>query len=387
MYKVNTDDIRKWVESYKGERFHALLSDPPYNLESIKKRFGNPSAKPAQYGKDGAFSRVSKGFMGKEWDTDVAFNPVLWEGIKEILYPGAFGLAFMGARTYHRLAIALEDAGFIIHPMMGWIQSQGLPKGTRIDTQIDKALGREREVIGKIKNPGSTKPRISMHNGWQDEPVVTKSASRLAEVWEGYRYGLMALKPCMEPILMFQKPYDGKPFRNIIRTGAGALNIAGTEFSTGREFIVNTFDDGAKPFGNAIGQEYTSRTKDKLYPTTIIIDEFVGEPFNNFFYQSKAMKGEKESGLDDLPIDPDTGKRNNHPTVKPIQLNKYLATLLLPPKFYSPRRLLVPFSGTGSEIIGALFAGWDYVEGIELEQASVDISERRIKYWLENEKR
>lgn len=366
MYKVNLDDIRNWVESYKGEKFHAVLTDPPYNLESIKKRFGKPSAKPAKYGMDGAFSRVSKGFMGKEWDTDIAFDPELWKSIKEILYPGAFGLSYMGARTYHRLASAIEDAGFIIHPMIGWVQSQGFPKGTRIDKQIERGLkfsDKNTALVG-LKPPPYRK---------------------LIEAWKPYRYGVMSLKPCMEPILMFQKPYEGKPVENILDTGAGAINIEDTSFSVGRDFVVNTFDDGAKPFGGGAGHDYTGRTKNKLYPTTFIIDEGTGEPYNNFFYQAKVMKKEREAGLDDFPIDPDTGKRNNHPTLKPIKLNRYFATLLLPPEEYGPRSLLVPFSGAGSEIIGGLLAGWDYVEGIELEEDSVKISLARINYWLENE--
>jgi len=377
IWKINNQDIKDWVEG-DTEMYHAVLSDPPYNLESISKRFGKEGSSPAKFGKDGAFSRASKGFMGKSWDNEIAFDIELWKKIKDKLYPGAFGLCFMGSRTYYKLAYALDQAGFIIHPMIAWVNSEGFPKATRIDTQIDKAVGLDREIIGPMKNVGSTKPRVAMHNGWQENPMETKPTSELAKQWEGYRYGLQSLKPCMEPVIMFQKPYEGKSVDSIIKYGSGAINIAETKFSKDRKFVVNRFTNGAKPFGNAIGEEFESFEEDKLWPANVIIGEDVGEPFVNFFYQAKARTKEKSAGLEN---------KTTHPTIKPIDLTKYLATLLLPPKEYSPRKLLVPFSGTGSEVIGGLLAGWDYVEGIELEKESADVSLERISYWCkDNEK-
>lgn len=398
-------DIRTWAKYYQGPKFHAILTDPPYNLESINKRFGKPGSKAAKHGKDGAFTRVSTGFMGKAWDTDVAFDPDVWYAIGEHLYPGAFGLAYMGARTYHKAATAIEEAGFIIHPMIGWIQSQGFPKATRIDTQIDRRKGqlKEREVLGPIEHPGSTNDRVSMHDGWQENPMRTKPATALAQVWEDYRYGLQSLKPCLEPIIMFQRPYENKPVDDIMKTGAGALNIEGTKFDVGREIITNRFTEGMKPFGNAQGEGYDSSTSNLLYPANVILSGEVGEPFENFFYNAKVMPKEREAGLrGHLPcikcgetdtethINPKTGReekcrRCDHPTLKPIILNTYLATLLLPPDIYKPRRLLVPFSGTGSEVIGGALAGWDNVIGVELEPNSVVMSQVRVNYWI-NEK-
>jgi len=94
-----------------------------------------------------------------------------------------------------------------------------------------------------------------------------------------------------------------------------------------------------------------------------------------FFYQAKAHRKERSAGLD--------GKQNTHPTVKPLELCKYLATLLLPPEREMPRRILVPFAGSGSEMIGALLAGWDEVVGIERERDYVAIANARLKWWLE----
>jgi site-specific DNA-methyltransferase (adenine-specific) len=333
-WKICNQDIKDWVDT-DTEMYHALLSDPPYNLESISKRFGKENSSPAKFGTDGAFSRASRGFMNKLWDTGIAFDVDLWKKIKDKLYPGAFGMCFMGSRTYYKLATALDQAGFILHPMIGWIHP-GFPKATRIDKQIDASL---------------------------------------AKTWEGYRYGLQALKPCLEPIIVFQKPYEGRPVDNITKYGSGALNIAETKFSKDRSFVVNRFTDGMKPFGNAVGHEFESTQETMLWPANVIIGEDVEEPFVNFFYQAKASQKEKNAGLDD---------KMGHPTIKPIDLVKYLSTLLLPPKEYSPRKLLVPFSGTGSEVIGGLLAGWDYVEGIELEKESFDVSIKRIEHWIKD---
>jgi len=369
-------DVEKFLKNFEGDLFHAVLTDPPYNLDSISKRFGKSNSKPSGFGKDGAFNRVSKGFMGKAWDTDIAFRKEFWELVSSVMYPGAFGLSFMGSRTYHRAATALEDAGFIIHPIIGWVQSQGFPKPTRLDTQIDRAAGATRKVVGKVKNPGSTSPRIAMHDGWQVAPDVTEPATELARTWEGYRYGLQALKPAMEPIIMFQKPYEGKPFECITETGAGALNIAGTKFPAGREFAINRFTDGMKPFGHGAGHSYTQDIENMLYPANFIIDDNTGEPYINYFYQAKANTKERNFGLEE---------KNTHPTIKPITLTEYLAKLLLPPVAYSPRRIFVPFSGTGSEVIGCLLAEWDFILGVELEQESYDMSLKRVGYWSHEE--
>src|SRR3990172_7316084 len=120
--------------------------------------------------------------MGQSWDGgDVAFQPETWAAFMKVLYPGAFGMAFAASRNWHRLAVAIEDAGFIIHPtIFCWVQGQGFPKATRVKGQ---------------------------------------------DAFEGHRYGLQALKPAVEPIIVFQKPYEGKPIDNITQTGAGTLNI------------------------------------------------------------------------------------------------------------------------------------------------------------------
>lgn len=421
-WKIYNEDAVKWANEYDGEPFHALLSDPPYHLTSIVKRFGKNGSAPAKFGTDGVFSRSSKGFMGQQWDGgDIAFRPETWYSFSKVLYPGAFGMAFSASRNWHRLAVAIEDAGFIIHPsIFGWLQGQGFPKATNIEKQIGEG----------------------------------------GEFWSGHKYGLQALKPAVEPIIVFQKPYEGRPIDNIVTTGAGALNIDGGRIplaGNGDEYVINTFDDGAKPFGNGAGHKYTSRkienTSRKLshnqswkqtspagsgtvddkwmngrYPANFILDEELAERLDGqsgnlkagtasensgvmgyhggrrgsteeigykdggasrFFFQvsnqideadpiyytAKVNPRERSSGLEE---------KNLHPTLKPISLSKYLATLLLPPKEYSPRRLFVPFSGVASEMIGGCLSGWEEVVGVEFDKENgyVNIAEKRLEHWL-----
>lgn len=209
MIDIIQSDAVEWAHDYEGSLFHALLCDPPYHLTSITKRFGKEGSAPAQFGTDGAFSRASKGFMGKVWDGgDVAFRPETWYAFMRILHPGAFGMAFASARGWHRLACAIEDAGFIIHPMIGWVYGSGFPKATRIDTQIQPR--EEQQPTGK-KHVRNVKP-YDDENGWNSNDTVGDHEYReptdpLAKAWSGHRYGLQALKPALEPIIVFQKPY------------------------------------------------------------------------------------------------------------------------------------------------------------------------------------
>jgi site-specific DNA-methyltransferase (adenine-specific) len=138
-YKIYNQDVMEWAKEYQKGKFHALISDTPYHLQSIVKRFGKKGSAPAKHGTDGVYSRSSKGFMGQTWDGgDIAFRPETWEALGEHLYPGAFGMCFSASRNWHRLAVAIEDAGFIIHPtIFGWLQSQGFPKATNLEKQMD----------------------------------------------------------------------------------------------------------------------------------------------------------------------------------------------------------------------------------------------------------
>jgi site-specific DNA-methyltransferase (adenine-specific) len=392
-WKIYNQDVIEWAKEYKKGKFHALISDTPYELK----------------------------FMGQKWDSSgIPFKKETWQALGEHLYEGGFGMCFSASRNWHRLAVAIEDAGMIIHPtIFGWLNGQGFPKATR------------------VKN---------------------------FDGFVGHRYGLQALKPAVEPIIVFQKPYEGKAIENITRTGAGALNIDGGRIplATGDEYSINTFNDGAKPFGNGAGHKFTSRkVKEDIassplgrWPANFILDESVAERLNSqsgdlkagtatansgamgyhggrrgstpemtyadnggasrfffnvqeqideadpIYYCAKVSPKERNAGLDEMPEtlggsldggnDTRNGKnkpqlhstRNPHPTLKPIALAKYLATLLLPPEGYGPRRILVPFSGVSSEMIGCALAGWEHVVGIEFMEEYVELGKKRLGYWI-----
>lgn len=408
-WKIYNEDAVEWAKNYQKGKFHALLCDAPYHLTSIVKRFGKAkesdntfTSEKIRNRSDGYSRLIGTGFMGNTWDGgDLAFRPETWEAFGEVLYPGAFGMAFSASRNWHRMAVAIEDAGFILHPTIFlWAYGQGFPKATNIDKKVKDG------------------------------------------VFAGHRYGLQALKPAVEPIIVFQKPYEGKPLDNVVSSGSGALNIDG-----GRISLVN--GDDSRLGGN--GTWKTDKAAKNVYeggyegvdiassplgrwPANLILEEdaaraldaqsghsisrignprgthkkgmFANSEFNKvgtehddeggasrFFYNvqsqldesdpvyycGKVSPKERQAGLDD---------RNIHPTLKPIDLCRYLATLLLPPAEYAPRRLFIPFSGVGSEMIGAGLAGWEQICGVEFdtENGYVDIAEKRLQHWLGEKK-
>lgn len=416
-------DVLQWAKEYDGEPFHALLCDPPYHLTSIVKRFGKTSLNDDTQTSEDArqrstpYARGSVGFMGQEWDGgDIAFQPETWCALTHHLYAGGFGMAYGAARNYHRLAAAIEDAGLIIHPMIGWVYSSGFPKATKVKSR-------------------------------ETDEWITEFADHPDKTFSGHKYGLQALKPALEPIVVFQKPYEEKPIDCILTTGAGTLNIDATRIPS-EPYTINTWNDNAHPFGHGAGNEFTGREESARYPANLIVgDEQSAEMLNKqsgilksgtrsnkykigtdgkkanhgiygtlgagqydnvpaseggasrFFYNvvqdqldegdpicycKKASVKEREAGLDNF--EKIEGRANPHPTVKPIDLSKYLAKLLLPPDLYAPRRLLVPFAGVHSEAIGALLAGWEEIAAIEIDPQYCELGKARIRYWKEKSK-
>ena len=204
-YKINHANIKDWAKNYDGELFDGILCDPPYEL----------------------------GFMGKSWDSSgIAFDSEMWADIYKLLKPGGHLLAFSGSRTYHRMAVAIEDAGFEIRDMIEWVYGSGFPKSLNIGKAVDKMQGNEREVVGKIAQPGSTNKRLAMGNGWQDEPDLTKGTSE----WEGYG---TALKPAHEPCVLARKPLDGTVANNVLKHGTGGINIDESRVPAGEDHKKN----------------------------------------------------------------------------------------------------------------------------------------------------
>ena len=236
MIDLRNGDCLEVLKNIEDNSVDLILTDPPYHLTSIVKRFGKKGCAPASTkNNDGSFSRLSKGFMGKEWDgldengVGIAFNVEVWKEAYRVLKPGGYCMAFSGTRTYHRMAVAIEDAGFEIKDMIEWVYGSGFPKALDISKAIDKKLGVEREIVGsKIKKAGDMRSGSYGKGGnYADISIdITKPSSDLAKQYEGYK---TSIKPAHEPICLAMKPLSEKNFaENVMKWGTGGLNIDGT---------------------------------------------------------------------------------------------------------------------------------------------------------------
>jgi DNA modification methylase len=398
------------------------------------------------------------GFMGKQWDGgDIAFRPEVWREVYRVLKPGAHLLAFGGTRTYHRMACAIEDAGFEIRDCVMWLYGSGFPKSHDVSKGIDehifnewldahpierekyheqmrqagdssearahvknkfrKAAGAEREVVG-FTNPSD--PRQSAKGVWgQDgthrlEPLaITRSATEAAKAWEGWG---TALKPAVEPIVFARKPLSEKTVAaNVLRWGTGAINVDGcrveakdqddltaarqafaksdihTKSNIGGRFLnskniipnmtpgrwpANVIHDGSdevvgafpaqagggdnreKGSGKRLGGfGNVGHAKGDSEPNSVLYSDCGSAA--RFFYSPKA------DGLE--------RNKSAHPTIKPLDLMRYLVRLVTP----RGGTVLDPFAGSGTTGEAALNEGMKCVL-IEREAEYRDDIERRL---------
>lgn len=202
---LHAGDSRDVLKSTADNSIDACVCDPPYALQSIVKRFGGKNAAPAKGNE--AYMRASAGFMGKKWDTgETAFDPSFWAEVLRVLKPGGHLVAFSGTRTYHRMACAIEDAGFEVRDMLSWLYGSGFPKSHDVSKGIDRA-GAEREVVGtRISEGGRSGSKNSVGGHLTDAGKlieVTSAATAPAIEWQGWG---TALKPAQEKICFAQKP-------------------------------------------------------------------------------------------------------------------------------------------------------------------------------------
>jgi len=386
----------------------AIVTDPPYEL----------------------------GFMGKSWDSSgIAYSVELWQECLRVLKPGGHLLAFGGSRTWHRIAVAIEDAGFDVRDSIAWLYGSGFPKSHNVANAIDKLMGASNRghaiSSGNKYHPTTGEPRA---NG----EVLPKYESRTAES-EGWAGWGTALKPAFEPIVVARKPLVGTVAANVLQWGVGGLNIDGSRIGTD-SISINNYGAGFDPKGNLnglsqVGQEYETKTSQGRWPANIILDEYTaglldeqsgatksstgsthpntsngyhgnlyGQPekvhgfgdsggASRFFYVAKASKKDRNEGLEDLPeiansewpqsLDGDdkrgaAPRQNFHPTVKPTALMEYLVKLVTPPG----GTVLDPFTGSGSTGKAALLNGFKFI-GIELTADYMPIIEGRLKHAAE----
>jgi site-specific DNA-methyltransferase (adenine-specific) len=299
MIDLRLGDCIEILKTLEDNSVDSIVVDPPYHLTSIVKRFGKEGSAPAQFGTDGAFARASKGFMGKEWDGgDIAFRTDVWSECLRVLKPGGHLLSFSAPRTYHRMAVAIEDAGFEIRDQIMWIFASGFPKSHNIGKAIDKIEGNEREVLGTKaefsldgakRNPnnhrevGEASKEIQHDYGYKQgwDAPVTKGQSD----WEGWG---TALKPAHEPICMARKPLSEKSIaQNVLRWGTGGINIDASRIGLkeGDKMDIRRYNEYHDTFNSyeegesAKGKDYEVNEPhaDGRFPANIMFDEEAGK--------------------------------------------------------------------------------------------------------------
>lgn len=225
--RLHQDDCLNRLKAFPDGVFDSVITDPPYALVSITKRFGAESSTPCTVkpGASGAYARASAGFMGQKWDTgETAFAVEFWTEVLRVLKPGGHLVAFGGTRTYHRLACAIEDAGFEIRDQLGWCYGTGFPKSHDVALSFEKTLTKRVFHVDVIDgNPVKVVEWVYLDDG---APMVREAPFRhpLANEWAGWG---TALKPAWEPICLARKPLVGSVAENVAAYGVGALNIDG----------------------------------------------------------------------------------------------------------------------------------------------------------------
>jgi len=385
------------MASLPDNSIDSVVCDPPYHLTSIVKRFGKEGSAPA---KEGVFGRGSKGFMGKSWDGgDIAFRVETWAEVFRVLKPGGHLLAFSGTRTYHRMACAIEDAGFEIRDQIAWMYGSGFPKSHDVGKAIDKRLGAEREVIGQWNIPGRGKRSEEQKYGLSnDTGNITAPGSDLAAQWSGWG---TALKPALEPICLARKPLIGTVAENVLEHGTGAINIDGCRVEGTKPQVTQGINSNATSFNVAKERRISGDPNEGRWPANVIHS---GEPevVEAFPETADSPKGLFTQGGDHFSIGSDKKTRgtqfqghgdsgsaarffkeckedvkcnlskrffytakagaddrlgSKHPTVKPLDLMQYLCRLVTP----KGGTVLDPFAGTGTTGEAAFREGFNAV--------------------------
>jgi site-specific DNA-methyltransferase (adenine-specific) len=411
MKLINADCIAA-MKAMPDNSVDSIVTDPPYEL----------------------------GFMGKSWDASgIAFNVDVWREALRVMKPGGHLIAFSGSRTYHRMAVAIEDAGFQIRDQIMWVYGSGFPKSHNISKAIQKADGVE--PVGFKENENAA--FYGTGSGGQYNPTPRQlfmpPTEGVAAEWNGWG---TALKPAHEPMVLARKPLEGTVANNVLTYGVGGLNIdgsrVGSEGGTSLEgveptprsgnenvygvyknmsfgkpveglgrFPANFIHDGSDEVvalfpntkagiakrGNSGGNNFGSHTPK---PPLDDIGYADSGSAARFFYCAKASKRDRNEGLDGFAAKRDhdgrkdggvggdnprnrtnNAKLNHHPTVKPTSLMQYLVRLVTPPNGI----VLDPFMGSGSTGKACAYEGFSFI-GIDQSAEYVEIARARIDFAL-----
>ena len=333
------------------------------------------------------------GFMGKAWDALPPGEDWARECLR-VLKPGGHIVAFGGQRTIHRLTCSLEDAGFEIRDLFGWLQWQGFPKSLDASKALDAHHGAEREVLSE--RPAFGIGQTGAAYGGHAEGAtakVTAPATEDARTWEGFG---TALKPCLEPAIIARKPLIGTVAENLLEWGTGALNIDGCRYAYGDEAWPGPGGGGGWTAQTHAGKWVAQGRNESPRPV-----ERAGSPLGrwpaNVYATPKASRSERELGCEGLPggnaavehhgagtkalNSPRAGAGrtagavgNHHPTVKPIKLMRWLTRLV---GCQPGSTILEPFAGSGTTMLAAHREGFKCI-AIEREPAYCDIVRARL---------
>lgn len=455
--KIYCGDCLEVLKSLPDCCVDSIITDPPYGLEFMGKDWDAPwksSGNPASAGFSAGGYTKSNGYINRqtpafgrvwrnkrctkcghiasggspctcpapEWMVEhgdvaapmLAFQVWMNERFIEcfrVLKPGGYVLAFGGSRTYHRLASAIEDAGFEIRDQIMWVYGSGFPKNLDVSKAIDKYYGVEREILGSRLSRQPTgnayaQDKWTKEHGKPREISITIPYTDEAKKWDGWG---TALKPAHEPIVVARKPLVGTVVENVLKYNTGAINIDDSRVPIGEELdfskIHNQSSDSAGM--NGIGRsgfrsdhsQPTWNSKGR-WPANLIHDgsETVMDEFAKygdvptparFFYCAKTSKTDRNEGLDDCaPTTTDDGRNtpidnpylrgktlrnNHHPTVKPTKLMRYLCRMVTPPHGV----VLDIFMGSGSTGKAATLEGFQFI-GIDLNEEYCEIARKRI---------
>jgi len=380
-YRLECGNSKELLKTLESNSIDSIVTDPPYEL----------------------------GFMGKKWDnTGIAYDVELWTECLRVLKHGGHLLAFSGSRTYHRMAVAIEDAGFDIRDQIQWVYGSGFPKSHNISKAIDKMQGAEREVVGlgKYSARGRVASGSQVDVGDSSKSTITAPATAEAKEWDGWG---TALKPAYEPICVARKPLIGTVVENVLAYGTGGINIDRCRVETEEETrrAKGGWANNGYVGGNYDNEKYNafeSRINNGRWPANFIHDgsDEVLQGFpsdekqsaSRFFYCAKASKKDRDEGCEGMekkkrptmgngiggqPDQQIQNAQNHHPTVKPTSLMQYLVRLVTPPNGI----VLDPFLGSGSTGKAAMYEGFKFI-GFDLNSEYIDIAKARIEFAIKN---
>ena len=369
-HTLHCGDCLEVMAAMPDSSVDAVVTDPPYGI----------------------------GFMGKGWDCSVPGDAFAQQAFR-VLKPGGHLIAFAATRTIHRLTTALEDAGFEVRDQIGWIQWQGFPKSLDVSKAIDAKHGAERGsgVMGaanchylKQGKPCEHGARSSIGVTHQ---LVTAPATDDAKRWQGFGTGL---KPAFEPCILVRKPLAGTVAETVMEHGTGALNIDGCRFAYGDPAWPGPQDADLSNHGESGVSIATSYSLGKRSPMQTP-GERIGRFPANIYHCPKPSRSEREDGCESLPgstgaqavnrkqgtagLTPASGAgrtaehvKNNHPTVKPVALMRWLVRLV---GCQPGSVVLEPFCGSGTTLIAADREGFKCI-AVEMDPGYCDIIRARF---------